>query len=229
MGLNKGRVREIRLGASGLVEVSIVCPAAMVPGAGQYLMAIEPDDEQALLATPLFAIETVNQGFWAAPLHHVRWSPGANLELIGPLGHGFDLPGDVQRLGLVAMGETVSRLLPLVRKAGQILAGIALFTDLHLPALPSAVEVHPLVSVKDALDWPDYLALDVPLEQLEVLRQVLGIPVVSLLPCPAQILVTTPMPCAGLAQCGVCAVHGRRGWKLTCEDGPVFDLRSLSW
>jgi len=229
MGLNKGRVREIRLGASGLVEVSIACPAAAVPGAGQYLLAIEPDDEQALLATPLFTIETVNHGFWAAPLHNVSWNPGTDLELVGPLGHGFDLPSTVQRLGLVAMGETVSRLLPLVYKAGQIPAGITLFTGLRLPALPSAVEVHPLVSLKDTLDWPDYLALDVPLERLDELRQVLDIPDAAHLPCPAQVLVISPMPCVGLAQCGVCAVHGRRGWKLACEDGPVFDLRSLSW
>jgi hypothetical protein len=35
------------------------------------------------------------------------------------------------------------------------------------------------------------------------------------------------MPCAGLADCGVCAVELRRGWKLACKDGPVFDLRDI--
>jgi NAD(P)H-flavin reductase len=40
-------------------------------------------------------------------------------------------------------------------------------------------------------------------------------------------LVVAPMPCGGLAECGVCAVTTRRGWKLACKDGPVFDLGEL--
>ncbi|HSB67484.1 MAG TPA: hypothetical protein VLD65_12980 [Anaerolineales bacterium] len=229
MGLYQGRVREVRLGASGLVEVSIVCPAGAVPSAGQYLMAIDPDNQQATLGTALFTIENQSHGFWAAPQPAVSWNPGTNLDLLGPLGHGFILPGNVLRLGLVAMGETVSRLMPLVYKAGLTFTGITLFTDLRLPKLPAAIEVHPLFSIKEALDWPDFLALDVPLERLDALRHVLGILDGAILPCPAQVLVTTPMPCAGLGRCGVCAIQGKRGWRWVCEDGPVFDLSSLQW
>jgi len=43
----------------------------------------------------------------------------------------------------------------------------------------------------------------------------------------AQVLVVTPMPCGGLAECGVCAFTTRRGWKMACKDGPVFDLSEL--
>jgi NAD(P)H-flavin reductase len=35
------------------------------------------------------------------------------------------------------------------------------------------------------------------------------------------------MPCGGVADCGACAVETRLGWKLACEDGPVFDLIDL--
>jgi dihydroorotate dehydrogenase electron transfer subunit len=192
-------------------------------------MAIDPYDVQSALATPLFAIENVMHGFWASPLQQVTWGPGTDLELVGPLGHGFDLPGDIQRLGLVALGETVSRLMPLARKAVENSAGVALFTDLPLPRLPAAVEIHPLESIIEALDWPDYLALDVPLERMEGLRRALGILDAAPMPCPVRVLVSTPMPCAGLAQCGACAIRGRRAWKLVCADGPVFDLQSLSW
>jgi Iron-sulfur cluster binding domain of dihydroorotate dehydrogenase B len=229
MGLYKGRVREIRLDVNGQLELSIVCPAGAVPCAGRYLMAIDQDDELAILRIPLFTVESTPHGFWAAPLQPVNWSPGTNLELEGPLGHGFDLPTTVRRLGLVAMGETVSRLMPLVQSAVKIRASITLFTDLKLPRLPAAVEVHPVNSVKDDLDWPDFLALDVPLERLDELRFVLSVPDGAIMPCPAQVLFTTPMPCAGKAQCGVCAIHGRRGWKIACQDGPVFELESLSW
>jgi hypothetical protein len=32
-----------------------------------------------------------------------------------------------------------------------------------------------------------------------------------------------------MADCGVCGVKGRRGWRLACKDGPVFDLNDLEW
>jgi len=229
MGQNRGRVREIRLGASGQVEVSIFCPAAAIPAPGQYLLATDPADLAAVIGTPLFAVETTNQGFWSAPLHPVSWGPGTDLELVGPLGHGFSLPGNLQRLGLVALGDTASRLLPLVDQTVQTSAGMTLFTDLSLSMLPFALEVYPLASLKETLDWPDYLAIDVPMERLEAVRNVLGLAHGAVLPCPTQVLVTTPMPCAGLGQCGACAVPGHRGWKLACEDGPVFDLKGISW
>ncbi len=229
MGHSRGKVKEIRLGASGHTEVFVACPTDSIPAAGQYLLAIDPQDDAAILGTPLYLIHPYNQGFWAATLHLVSWVPGVNLDLTGPLGHGFDLPGSIRRLGLAVLGDTVSRLLPLVDQATHLGAGVTLFTDLQLPKLPSAIEIHPLNTLPEALDWPDFLALDLPLTHLDGLRRVLGLKDGAILPCPAQVLVTTPMPCAGLARCGACAVPGRRGWKLACEDGPVFDLRSLTW
>ena len=44
-------------------------------------------------------------------------------------------------------------------------------------------------------------------------------------PGAGQALVTLPMPCGGLGECGACAVPIRRGWKLACQDGPVLDVR----
>ncbi len=229
MEYSVGRVDEIRLGSGRIPEVRVVCPESAVPAAGQYLMAIDTDDPETVLGIALFLSETSIHGFWAAPLFPVKWAPGTKLHLVGPLGHGFDLPHNLQRLGLVALGETVARLMPLVQLAIQSQTGITLFTDLPLPKLPAAMEVYPLASLKESMDWPDFLALEVPLENLPQVSDTLGISSRGLLPCPAQVLVTTPMPCAGVAQCGACAVPGRRGWKLVCEDGPVFPLNGLQW
>jgi dihydroorotate dehydrogenase electron transfer subunit len=211
------------------MEACIICPDGAIPSAGQYLLAIDLDDPDAILSIPLFPIEQSDQGFWAAPLFPAKWEPGTKLDLIGPLGHGFGLPHNIQRLGLVALGETVSRLLPLVNLITRTHAGMTLFTDLTLPMLPAALEVSPLASLKDSLDWPDFMALDVPMERLPELRARLGLPDRAGLACPAQVLVTTSLPCAGMAQCGACAVPAMRGWKLVCEDGPVFDLNLLKW
>jgi hypothetical protein len=229
MGHTIGRVSEIRLGSGKYMEAYIICPESAVPAAGQYLLAYDQNDPNVVLSTPLFAVEKYLRGFWAAPLFPANWGPGTKLYLAGPLGHGFDLPRNIQRLGLVGLGETVSRLIPLVHLAAQTHAGMTLFTDLTLPMLPVALEVYPLASLKDSLDWPDFMVLDVPLEMLPQLRATLGLSDRALVPCPAQVLVTTPVPCAGMAQCGACAVPAHRGWKLVCEDGPVFDLNKLKW
>lgn len=229
MGHTTARVSEIRIGSGRNPEIMVVCPESVVPDAGQYLLAYDRDDPQAVLSIPLFMTEKTGQGFWAASQSPINWPPGTKLNLIGPLGHGFELPHNLHRLGLVALGETVARLMPLVHSTVQTTTGMTLFTDLTLPKVPAALEVYPLASLKDSMDWPDFLALEVPLEHLPGLRAELGLPSRDVLPCPAQVLVTTPMPCAGTAGCGACAVPARRGWKLACEEGPVFDLNVLQW
>jgi hypothetical protein len=35
------------------------------------------------------------------------------------------------------------------------------------------------------------------------------------------------MPCSALAECGVCSLRQRRGWKMICREGPVFELGEL--
>lgn len=229
MGHNRGRVTEIRLKAGMQMEALLTCHAEAVPLAGQYLLASDSGDPGAVLGTPLFITETAESGFWAAAPIPVGWRPGTELELVGPLGHGFNLPGNIQRLGLAAFGETSSRLMPLIRQAGFVHRSMTLFTDLPLPSLPTFVEVYPAAALVEALDWPDYLVIDLPLERLPELRRLLGLSAEPHLPFPAQVLVTAPMPCAGLARCGACALPAHRGWKLVCEDGPVFPLDALKW
>jgi len=224
-----GRVSEIRLGSGGHLEACISCPDGAIPAPGQYLLAYDLNDPDVVLSSLLFAVEKADQGFWATALLPTKWEPGAMHNLVGPFGRGFDLPHNIQRLGLVVLGETVSRLIPLVHLITQTHAGVTLFTDLSLPMLPVALEVYPLASLKDSLDWPDFMALDVPLEMLPEMRATFGLSDSAVLPCPAQVLVTAHMPCAGMAKCGACAVPARRGWKLVCEDGPVFDLKMLKW
>ena len=129
---------------------------------------------------------------------------------------------------MAALGETISRLLPVIHQALALEASIALFTDQAIPSLPLALEISPLSALPEALTWADFLALDLPLESVPDLRQTLGLaPEAQRLPCLAQALVYSAMPCAGLAECGACATPSRRGWKLACKDGPVFALEDL--
>lgn len=223
MGSYSGRVVEVRTEA-GETAATIACPARAVPAPGQYLQAEANGD---VLGSALFYRGEWPGGFQAAPPLPSGWEPGIPLSLRGPLGHGFRLPEGPHRLALVAGGESLARLLPLAEAALRREAAVTLFSDVSWPDLPAALEAYPLGALPEALPWADFLALDLRLEEINSLGERLGLSPGSQPPCPGQVLVYTSMPCAGLAECGVCAVQTRRGWKLACVDGPVFDLKAI--
>lgn len=230
-----GRLLGLELDVQGRQAAWVECPAGAVPDIGQVVMAAAADateEAPAALATPLFLGGIAEQGFKGLSLEGQlpsAWLPGVTLLLRGPLGRGFRLPGNVRRLGLAALGETAGRLLPLAARGLAQGADVALFAE-GIPAmLPASVEFQPLHALPEALGWMDFLALDLPREALPGLRQTLHLEQAQPLGCPAQALVTSALPCAGLAGCGACALPTGRGWKLICEDGPVFNLRELDW
>lgn len=223
-----GKVLEIRL-ESTKRTAWIACPPAAIPQPGQYISAWSPLDQDAALSSVLFAGEAGEQGFLAAPPIPPTWEPGTPLVLRGPLGRGFQLPDSTRRLALVGLGDNLSRLLPLGIQAVEREIAVALFTDCVLPGLPAAIEGNLLSALQEGYEWADFVAIDLPVERLDRLRQLLGLLPGGRLPCLAQALVFSPMPCAGLADCGACGVPARRSWKLSCKDGPVFDLEELEW
>jgi len=231
MHLCSGHVTEIWL-ENGRVAGRIACP--LQPAPGQYLLAQPQDGTGDALPAALFSGGASADGFIAAPPFPTEWRPGRELLLRGPTGKGFSLPKGVRRVCLLALDTTPSRLLPLAIQAFKDQAEAALLCDtrsidLAMQRLPTALEVDSLDALPAILSWADFLAIDLPAAHLPQLRQQLGIKVGERLPCAAQALVFTPMPCAGVADCGACAVKGRRGWRLACKDGPVFDLNDLEW
>jgi NAD(P)H-flavin reductase len=218
-----GRVSQIQLWG-GRQVVRIACPSKMTPAPGKYTLAWAEGDEAAPLATSLFAAQIDPDGFLAAPGTPYTWNPGTRLHLRGPLGRGFSLPAATCRLVLAALDGEVARLLPLIQAALERQAAVALFVDGFVPQLPTSVEVAPLSGLSDAITWADFIAVDLARQELPNLVEILGR---EPLPCPGQALVVSEMPCGGIAECGVCSLKTRRGWKLACKDGPVFDLGDL--
>ena len=195
-------------------------------------MAYEPGDAAAtaysVLAVPLFQVwdssSAALQSSYPIPL---SWKPGSTLNLRGPLGRGFNFSADIRHLALATLGQDISRLLPLLSQFPN--TDIAVFSNATLPDLPLVVEAHPLSALPESLTWADCLALDLSLEDLPNLRVTLGLDLHEPLPCLAQAIILTPMPCGAVAECGVCAIPARKGYKLACKDGPVFDLNQLKW
>jgi hypothetical protein len=235
-----GRVAELQLDPAGQTAARIACPPGAVPAPGQYLLAT---DETSLLGIPLFNAGPALNGFLAAPPLPASWAPGTPLALRGPLGRGFRLPAGLRRLALIAAshgivghevagngvaGYGIARLLPLAIQALEGNAAVTLFAAGPLPDLPLSVEAYPLEAAAEAARWADFLAVEIPLEELPGLGTLLGLGPGERPSIPGQALIVAAMPCAGLADCGVCAVlTGGRSWKMACKDGPVFDLKDL--
>jgi dihydroorotate dehydrogenase electron transfer subunit len=222
MGIHSGWVAERRLilGEQGAL---IACPPQAVPAAGQYVLAV---DEQSVLSVPLFQVGESKQGFLTSALLPKSWQPGTALTLYGPLGNGFNLPIGVQRLALVALGESDARLLSLATAYPQQDISVTLFSDAPAPNLPPSLEAYPLDDLPDSADWADFMAFDVPLQSLERLAGLLE----SFQEMPdsrGQVFIQADMPCGGLGDCGVCAIKAGRTWKLACKDGPVFKLEAI--
>lgn len=239
-----GELTELYL-ENGLRGGRLLCPRNLIPESGQYLLVHDgspdrhdPGRSESPLPVPVFSAGSVPGGFLMAPPIPLTWQPGTTLSLRGPLGKGFSLPPSARRVALVALTETPARLKPLLASALEQSAALVLVSDLEFPDLPLEVEIQPVSALADVAQWADYLAIDTTRESLLGLREKLGCGEQARAKFArsslagqagkAQVLVVTPMPCGGLAECGVCAVTTRRGWKMACKDGPVFDLRELT-
>jgi hypothetical protein len=236
MQIDTGKISLILIEPNGERAAQIEGNPKVMPRPGQYLQAHNPNEPETVLGCSLFQVgisspiegESEQKFVSLAPIPRT-WHPGTTLELRGPLGRGFDIPA-VNRLALAALGESASRLLPLIQPALKNNVDIAIFSIAPLPTLPPAIEIQPLSALPEATSWADFFAFDLPADKLPSLRKTLGLEPHDYLPCPAQTLITIPMPCAGIGECGVCAVPLRRkGYALACKDGPVFNLNQLQW
>ncbi|MFU8773299.1 MAG: hypothetical protein ACNA8H_12875 [Anaerolineales bacterium] len=224
MRSSSATVIEVRSDYLGQPGALLASPEKLIPAPGQYVLAC---DDDCLLPHPLFSTAAAPQGFLAAPPIPAAWKAGTTLDLRGPLGRGFQLRENIRHLMLAALGNTVERILPLGILALKQEAAVTLFADPPLPSLPPEIEAYPTSLIPESLHWADFLVIDIPIERLPLWRQNFGISSDEPLPCAGQALVVSPMPCGGMAECGVCAIPFRRTWKTCCKDGPVFNLEDL--
>lgn len=217
-----GKVEEIFLDGSA----RIACPPELIPTPGQYFHAQAAGSDSAL-AVSLFPSLPVPNGFRSAPPIPSDWTPGRTLYLRGPIGRGFSLPPSARKVALVAFDDSFSRLLGLVSQALNQHAEIVAICDTPIEGLSEVVEIQPLRSIPEIFSWADYAAVDVGRENLNRVGKSLAGSEQAAPRIEAQVLVRSPMPCAGIAECGVCALASRHDWRMICRDGPVFDLGEL--
>jgi dihydroorotate dehydrogenase electron transfer subunit len=217
-------VEVIQLGTeiAGLVNL----PENHRPQPGQFLPCQPIQGNLEGLTTPLFPV--LGDENTLGPLPET-WQPGNVLAYLPPQGRGFHLPGSARRVGLVPFMVSPARLLNLASACLNQGAAVALFSAAALPAellsrVPSQIEILSLADLMDNLDWPDYLAMDVDGSALDrFVNHLDG----HRWQCEGEVLIHTPMPCRGLADCGVCAFKAQHGWRFVCTDGPVFPIEEV--
>lgn len=217
-----GKVEEIYLDGS----IRIVCPPESIPSPGQYLQA-HAHGSDSPVAVSLFPSLVAPNGFRSGPINHAKWRPGDALHLHGPFGRGFTLSLSARRVLLVSFDAPPFHMLGLISQALAQQAEVVMVCDFGIENLPEVVEVQPLRSLPEVFSWADYAAMDVDRANLDQLKVSLAGLDQASVRIEAQVLLRSPMPCAGLADCGVCAYTSPQGWQMICKNGPVFDLGKL--
>ncbi len=169
---------------------------------------------------------------------------GAGVDVLGPLGTGFSMPGDGESAVLVAGGIGVAglRLLALrlaeERRPALMLVGARTREELVTGVVPHEPGLAIELATDDGsagfpgmvTDLLERRVVDLGGARLyccgppAMLREAARISGAAGLRCEA--LVEEIMAC-GVGACRGCVVRTRSGYKTACSDGPVFDAAEL--
>lgn len=172
---------------------------------------------------------------------------GTVLDVMGPLGNGFDVSSKSERILMIAGGVGVAPLVHLTDTAlerGQsvtfLMGAATADTLLAANELPSAVEYivatddgsqghHGFVTdlVPEYLTWADTVFACGPDPMLRSLNNVVKQHRFGRTP-RVYVSVERPMAC-GVGVCLGCMVETRRGMVTSCVDGPVYDIDHIVW
>jgi len=191
---------------------------------GQFISARAEGD---ILPSILFSCGIDGNDFTTIQTIPLTWQPDVSLFIRYPLGKGFAIPSSARRLLMVSATGHPLRLLP---EAGKMLAngGEAALFSYSLPGeISPEIELLTRDELADACSWADCIIGDTPIDHLAVWKSMVSLGDHVDPKRDIQVLVDTPMACHGTAECSVCAVKTRHGWKNACSDGPVFQLAEL--
>lgn len=226
------------------------CPAARAARPGQFVMALRSPGHDPYLRLAL-PIHRIGQEMLSLLLDQedagqralVKREIGASLDLLGPLGHGFEIASGAQRLLLIAQGAGIVPLVGLAEQAlatGRQVALVALAerAERLYPAelLARGIEYQGRVQepgasnsamLADLLRWADQICAAGSAALYQELRQEIARRPARPRSGAAQVYWPGRIGC-GLGLCQSCAIETKRGIKLVCRDGPVFDLFDLA-
>jgi len=207
---------------------------------GQFALARDPTTLDPYLRRTLwlYHIEGARVAFTLPardPLV-VRARVGDTLDLLAPLGRAIEFDSNARHVLLIGEGTRVAPLIAIAHDA--IAQGRAVVLVTHTPSLPHSAGqgawpahlLSPEIEYRtgDGLDaeliaWADAIVASGSAQLYRALADAVRAARYRLEPGFARVLMDLPMPC-GTGACYACAVETSRGVKLTCADGPSFDL-----
>ena len=167
---------------------------------------------------------------------------GSTLDVLGPLGNGFDISKPTsQTVILVGGGHGVAPLYALAKRLTTYNLKLTIFigarSKKHVVCEKDfrklGAKVH--VATEDGSKGHKGLVTDLLKKKRgtiyacgpkPMLKEVAKIAKSSKIPC--QVSLEEYIAC-GIGTCLGCAVKTRMGYKLVCKDGPVFDAREIIW
>jgi dihydroorotate dehydrogenase electron transfer subunit len=153
------------------------------------------------------------------------WQPGTSINIQGPLGNGFHPPAIAGKIALLAFDASLcDRLYALMLQSLSHGLAVAWVADSIPEQFPPQVELLASSDLVEAVKWSDYAAAAATLTGLGFLINKFDRH--TDLKKKVDVLIDVPLSC-GNARCGVCAVETKKGWKLACKDGPVFNLEEV--
>jgi len=221
--------------------------AEAIPQPGQFFMLRCGGD--TILRRPLsvhkqeggrlaFLFKVVGKGtLWLS-----QRKEGQALDLIGPLGKGFNLFPHNKNLLLIAGGLGIAPLVFLAERAIKAGHNLTLLlgakTKAHLyphHLLPQGIKV--FIATEDGSQGQkglvtDLLALPLNFDQAFASGPLSMYQTLSSLPLlqrkEVQVTLEVRLGC-GFGACLGCSIPTKEGQKLVCRDGPVFHLRETIW
>ncbi len=197
--------------------------------AGQLWIGFH-DPMADLLPTALYPAMDERGEWYLAGAIPSGWQAGGRLSIHGPIGRGFTLPRSSRRVACVSLDEGVHYLMPLMQQAVRQGAEIVFCGERSPLRLPALIEVFSLNQREEWWQWADFIAVQGSLAAVAAFFK--EIDEKFSLPSKkdgVEVMVRQPVYCAGMAECGVCAIPARKGWLLACRKGVVFDYSQINW
>ncbi len=219
---------------------------------GQYVMITCDRGTERLLRRPISIHRTFDGGLellYAGVGGGTQWlsqrQSGENLDILGPLGHGFQVNPTAKNLLLVAGGIGIAPLIYLAEealKAGKnvtLVAG-ARTADQLVPTsrLPPGIDFK--VATEDGSAGYKGLVTALLPENaakadqvficgpMPMLKAIAANYASSFTDKPVQVSLEVRMGC-GLGFCYACTINTAQGLKQVCKDGPVFEMSDVVW
>ncbi len=190
---------------------------------GQILYIFQPDTYDHII--PLtYVKQEINQS-WFTSATSIQWQIGKNILVRGPIGNGFHPIGRYGKILFIVPGEVIGSLQPLIDIAIQSQKSLAISNKNNNWRIHPEAEIILIEDIDFAISWADFIYLECARNELKNFQDLIN--KIKHHHTPSEIFIYSPVLCGGNADCMVCSVLTKSGFRRICKDGPVLPIEEL--